>query len=77
MGNSKSKISVKRAERLENETHFTKQEVSQWYKGFMKDCPSGKLLKNEFAAIYGQFYQSGDSTAFANFFFDAIDVNNN
>jgi len=75
MGNKKSKMSSDLTARLQEKTKFTEQELKQWHKGFMKDCPSGKLSKDEFSAIYRQFFPSGDPTAFAKYVFDVFDEN--
>ena len=39
----------------------------------MKDCPGGKLSKEEFQKIYKQFFPSGDPTSFADFVFNVFD----
>ena len=43
----------------------SEEEISHWHEGFLKDCPTGKLTKNEFAKIYNQFFPHGDPSAFA------------
>lgn len=43
----------------------TPEEIRHWHDGFLKDCPTGKLTKNEFAKIYNQFFPHGDPSAFA------------
>ena len=43
----------------------TEVEIRQWHDGFLKDCPTGKLTKYEFAKIYNQFFPTGNPTAFA------------
>ena len=42
----------------------------------MKDCPTGKLSRNEFIRIYIQFFPHGNPTDFARFVFKTFDKDN-
>ncbi|KJK80877.1 Calcium-binding protein [Metarhizium anisopliae BRIP 53293] len=70
---TQSKLSQEQLTELQNSTHFDKKELQQWYKGFLKDCPSGMLSKEEFQKIYRQFFPFGDPTSFADYVFNVFD----
>lgn len=60
-----------------NITAVDRKELQQWYKGFLKDCPSGMLDKQEFCRIYKQFFPFGDPSTFAEYVFNVFDENKN
>ncbi|XP_071948451.1 neuronal calcium sensor 1-like [Antedon mediterranea] len=75
MGKSGSKLDSAILKDLQTNTHFSSKEISQWHRGFMKDCPDGSLHQHEFLSIYQQFFPFGDATKFATFVFKVFDDN--
>uniref|UniRef100_A0A673AZS2 Recoverin n=1 Tax=Sphaeramia orbicularis TaxID=375764 RepID=A0A673AZS2_9TELE len=56
MGNSKSgAMSKEILEDLKLNTKFSESELVQWYENFKKQCPSGRISKEEFQNIYTKF----------------------
>ena len=74
MGKSVSKLSKDELRSLKNATYFDKRELQQWYKGFLRDCPSGQLLEEEFVKVFKQFFPFGEPIDYCHFLFQAFDV---
>ncbi|XP_005097637.1 neuronal calcium sensor 2 [Aplysia californica] len=77
MGKSLSRASKEDMRFLTQNTKFRKDQIERWYKGFMKDCPDGKLTKDKFLKVYSEFFPQGNSSEFCEFVFRSFDIDKN
>lgn len=76
MGKAVSKLSKDDLNQLRQKTYFDKRELQQWYKGFLRDCPSGQLSEEEFSKVFKQFFPFGDPTDYCHYLFKLFDTDN-
>lgn len=76
MGNSKSgSLSKETLEELQLNTKFTEEELCAWYQSFLKECPSGRITRQQFQTIYAKFFPDSDPKAYAEHVFRSFDAN--
>ncbi|XP_019961277.1 visinin-like [Paralichthys olivaceus] len=76
MGNSKSgAVSKEILEDLKLNTKFSETEIVQWYENFKRQCPTGRITKEEFQNIYSKFFPDSDANTYAQHVFRSFDTN--
>merc|ERR1711936_1212052 len=62
---------------LEQNTSYDKDTICDFYKGFMADCPEGKLNPDTFCDIYGKGFPTGNAKEFCKHVFRTFDSDKN
>merc|ERR1711994_223646 len=73
---SKNKLSVEDMTFLQAKTQLDQASIQGWYEGFLKDCPSGELTKEQFVEMYSKIFPSGNADNFSKNIFRTFDTNN-
>eukprot|EP00092_Neocalanus_flemingeri_P032542 GFUD01035392.1.p1 GENE.GFUD01035392.1~~GFUD01035392.1.p1 ORF type:complete len:217 (+),score=57.06 GFUD01035392.1:66-653(+) len=78
MGSSKSKNLLRREdlEFLRSNTRYDKKTILEWHKGFVKDCPNGKMNPATLLDISSIFYSGQKAADFIDEIFDKYDKEN-
>ena len=79
MGNQSGKERLSKAdvEFLKSNTRYDEDTIQEWYKGFMVDCPDGKLNPGAFMKIYSKCFPSGNAGEFCEHVFRTFDSDKN
>ncbi|CAH1784584.1 unnamed protein product [Owenia fusiformis] len=74
MGNKAAKLSKEDLKELLSKTSFTDKQIKDWYKGFIKDCPSGELSRAKFLDMYQELFPDGRAKSFYQHVFRTFDA---
>merc|ERR1712215_11031 len=74
---SRQRLSKDDLEFLEHNTSYDKDTICDFYKGFMADCPEGKLTPTMFCEIYGKCFPTGNAKEFCKHLFRTFDIDKN
>ena len=79
MGAKKSKISLETEEMeyIMKHTNLDRNTVKEWYAGFLRDCPTGKMTQEQFFDMYKMMIPEGNTEKFCKHVFRTFDADNN
>merc|ERR1712126_183780 len=75
--NSKDRLGKEDLDFLKTNTRYDEDTIQEWYKGFMVDCPDGKLSPTAFMKIYSKCFPSGNAGEFCEHVFRTFDSDKN
>ena len=58
---------------LMKKTNYEKEEIIDWYHGFMTDCPTGKMDRKKIESMYSMVLPLNSAKAFVNQIFKVFD----
>ena len=74
---SKNRLSKADVEFLMMNTRFDENTILDFYKGFLSDCPQGKLSAGSFMKIYSKCFPAGNAKEFCDHVFRTFDSDKN
>ncbi|CAD5122264.1 DgyrCDS10709 [Dimorphilus gyrociliatus] len=79
MGNQASALRPEVLTDLEESTAFNADEIREYYRNFLKECPEGRMSmsRDQFKKIYSKLFPTGDANQFAQHVFRTYDRDGN
>jgi len=74
---SKDRLSKGDMEFLMMNTRYDEKTIQEWHRGFMSDCPDGRLNTTAFMKIYSKCFPSGNANEFCDHVFRTFDTDKN
>ena len=74
---SKQGLTQEDLEFLKAHTRYDENTIKEWYKGFMKECPNGRLTRVKFVDMYKMFHPSKNGEKFCHHVFRTFDTDRN
>eukprot|EP00092_Neocalanus_flemingeri_P015504 GFUD01016783.1.p1 GENE.GFUD01016783.1~~GFUD01016783.1.p1 ORF type:complete len:192 (-),score=46.50 GFUD01016783.1:49-624(-) len=74
---SREVLSKEDLEFLKCNTDYDEQTIIEYYKGFLSDCPEGKLNPATFCQIYSKCFPTGNAKQFCDHVFRSFDTDQN
>merc|ERR1719318_2052567 len=74
---SRSSLSQDDLEFLKRKTNFDEQTICDIYRGFLADCPQGKMVPATFCQIYSKCFPAGNASEFCDHVFRTFDSDKN
>jgi len=74
---SKSRLCKEDLEFLKEKTRYDESTITEWYKGFIQDCPDGLLTQGAFMKIYSKCFPTGNAKEFCDHVFRTFDRDKN
>ena len=73
----KKSLSKKKLEFLKAQTRYDENTINNWYKGFIQDCPNGKLTPAKFVEMFQILLPSVNAEQFSEHVFRTFDTDKN
>ena len=67
-------LSKEDLEFLLKNTEYSETDIRELYKGFMRDCPDGRLTPTKFQQMYQLFFKKGNVEQFCDYVFRSFDT---
>ena len=74
---TKKGLTQKDLEFLKAHTRYDENTIKEWYKGFMKECPNGRLTRVKFVDMYQMHYPNKNGEKFCHHVFRTFDTDRN